>query len=325
MTPADDDLLTALRSARPDPEYRPSPRSPEAKAMLAGILGARREPARTRRVTRRRLVLAGLPALAVAAVATLVAVSVTPSGPAPGQPSATTVRTAILDALRQRSGDILYQNTTFQISTKQGADVRRGWTYPAFPAVGQRVRHRSFDYRDGKPHQDIESIYTENPAMEQPTLNTNQGPRSAKIIGVDYPSRTWARFTTTTVPVDLTASPALIRSEIASGRFTVDGTVTLNGREAVKLSWTVGPAPFMSYFTLWVDSRTYVLLRSVQADPLGTNSAPPSRSHPGPVSTVTTTYQMRPATAASLKLLTPVIPAGFTRAAKVPGFDRIGK
>ena len=84
--------------------------------MLAGILGARREPARTRRVTRRRLVLAGLPALAAAVVATVVAVSVTPSGSVPGQPSAVTVRTAILDALRQHSGDILYQNTTFQIS-----------------------------------------------------------------------------------------------------------------------------------------------------------------------------------------------------------------
>jgi hypothetical protein len=320
MTPADDELLTALRSARPAPGYRPSPRSPEATAMLAGILGARREPARTRRVTRRRIVLAGLPALAVAVVAAVVAVSVTSPGPAPGHLSATTVRTAILDALRLRSNDILYQVETLQLSSKTGVDVDHRWVYPAFPAVGQQVRYRDFAYHYGKPHQDVESIYTETADMEHLTLNTRGGPRSAKVVAVDYPSRTWARFTTTTVPIALNASPALIRSEIATGRFTVDGTVKLDGREAVKLSW----GPFTNHFTLWVDSRTYVLLRSVQTVPMGTPSAPPSRSRPGLVSTTTFTYQMRPATAASLKLLTPVIPAGFTRAAQEPPFDRIG-
>ena len=284
--------------------------------MLAGILGARREPERSRRVTRRRIVLAGLPALAAAVVAAVVAVSVTSSGPAPGHLSAATVRTAILDALRLRSGDILYQIQTLQLSSKTGADAGRSWVYPAFPAVGQQVRYRDLEYHFGKPYQDVESIYTQTVAMEHLTLNTRQGPRSAKIVAVDYPSRTWARFTTTTVPVALSASPALIRSEIAAGRFTVDGTVKLDGREAVKLSW----GPFTNHFTLWVDSRTYVLLRSVQTVPMGTSSAPPSRSRPGLVSTTTVTYQMRPATAASLKLLTPVIPAGFTHAAMIPRF-----
>ena len=316
MTPADDELLTALRSARPDPGYRPSPHSPEATAMLAGILGARRELEHSRRVTRRRIMLAGLPALAVAVAAAVVAVSVTSPGPAPGRLSATTVRTAILDALRLRSDDILYQTTTIQISKDSGSrplrgtDVHLGWVHPAFPAVGQQVRYREFAHHAGKPYQDVESIYTENAAMEHLTLKTTQGPRSAKIVAVDYPSRTWARFTTTSVPVDLTASPALIRAEVTSGRFTVDGTVKLNGRQAVKLSWVyrVGPAP--TYNTLWVDSRTYVLLRLVSTTQL----------EPGKVSTLTSTYQMRRATTARLKLLTPVIPAGFTRAAKVPGF-----
>ena len=321
MTPADDELLTALRSARPDPGYRPSPYSPEATAMLSGILGARRELEHSRRVTRRRIMLAGLPALAVAVVAAVVAVSVTSSGPAPGHLSATTVRTAILDALRLRSDDILYQTTTLQISKEigtrplRGVDVYLGWVHPAFPAVGQQVRYRHFAYHAGKPYQDVESIYTETAALKHLTIRTTQGPRSAKIVAVDYPSRTWARFTTDSMPVDLTASPALIRAEVASGRFTVDGTVKLNGREAVKLSWVsrLGPAP--THTTLWVDSRTYVLLRLVSATPWGR----------GKVSTLTSTYQMRPATAARLKLLTPVIPAGFTRAATVPGFFRIGK
>jgi hypothetical protein len=41
MTPLDDDLLTALRAARPDPGYQPSAASPEARAMLARIVQAR--------------------------------------------------------------------------------------------------------------------------------------------------------------------------------------------------------------------------------------------------------------------------------------------
>jgi hypothetical protein len=41
MTPLDDDLLTALREARPDPGYQPSATSPEASAMLARIVQAR--------------------------------------------------------------------------------------------------------------------------------------------------------------------------------------------------------------------------------------------------------------------------------------------
>jgi hypothetical protein len=183
MTPADDELLTALRSARPDPGYRPSPRSPEATAMLAGILGARRELEHPRRVTRRRIVLAGLPALAVAVVAAVVAVSVTSSGPAPGHLSATTVRTAILDALRLRSNDILYQVETLQLSSKRGVDVGRSWVYPAFPAVGQQVRYRDLEYHSGKPYRDVESIYTETADMEHLTLNTRQGPRSANPRG----------------------------------------------------------------------------------------------------------------------------------------------
>jgi len=314
MTPPDDDLLTALSSARPDPEYRPSPHSPEATAMLAGILDGRPEPAR-RRVTRRRLALAALPALAVGVAAALVAVFVTPSGSAPARLSAATVRTAILDALQQDSGDILYVNMSDPAPVGNGSVTRIGWVYPAFPAVGQQVRFREFQYNDGKPDQDVESSYTETADMEQPTLSTTGGPRSAKIFAVYYPSRIWSSFTTSTIPVALNDSPALIRSEIASGHFTIDGTVKLNGREAVKVSWADKYGPFTNHVTLWVDARTYVLLREASVEPM----------RPGqPVWTSTVTYQMRPATPASLKELTPVIPAGFTHATQIPGFDRIG-
>lgn len=322
MTPADEDLLTALRSARPDPGYRPSPHSPQATRMLAGILGTRREPPRPRRVTRRRLVLAGLPILAVAISAAVVTVSVAPAGSAPGRPAAARVRIAILDALRQRSGDILSIQTTDQLykhgrpqlHTYGGRAGLRGWLYPAFPAVGQQVRYRAIDSPKGQPDQDVESIYTQTAAMEHLTMRTTQGPRSAKIVGVDYPSRTWARFTTTTVPVTLNGSPALIRSGIASGHFTVGGTVKLHGRAALKVSWVSSVPGGTDRVTIWVDARTYVPLRMVWASWWG----------PGETLITTCTYQLRPATATSLNLLNPVIPPGFTQARQIPGFERAG-
>jgi hypothetical protein len=314
-----DDLLTALRSASPDPGYRPSPRSPEAAAMLSRILDGTREPNLVRRrVTRRRLVLAGLPSLAAAVAAVVIAVAVTQSGPAPGPLTPDTVRTAVLDALQQDSGDILQASVEYQdLGAADG--TRSTWVYPAFPAVGQQVRFREVDYREGKPSQDVESIYTEDEALEHTSMSTTQGPGSAKIVGVDYPSRTWATFTTRAPLVDLTVSPALIRSEIAAGNFTVDGTVKLNGRDAVKLGWThqVGPTKHspVAVTTLWVDATTYVPLRTVTIQTI-TLQATGTRT----LFSETVTYQMIPATTASLKALTPPIPAGFTRAKRLPGY-----
>ena len=308
MTPAHDDLLTRLRSARPDPGYRPSPHSPAAAAMLAGILGGHPEPARSRRMSRRRLVLAGIPAMA-AAVAAVGSVMVTgaPSGPARGQLSAASVGTAILDALHKDSGDILQVSTTSK-TTGEETETDRRWVYPAFPAAGQQVRYREFRSYAGRPDQDIESIYTETAGMDRAILSTNQGPHSAKVIGVIYHSRTWARFRTTVVPVETIGfSPALIRSEIASGDFHVDGTVKLNGRKAVKVSFVNKPTNW--HVTFWVDAHTYAPLRSVWIDPT-----------PGWRVTTTYAYQMRPATPARLKLLHPVIPRGFTKVARLSGF-----
>lgn len=308
MTSSYDDLLTVLRSARPDPEYRPSSRSPEATAMLAGILGDHPEPARDRRrVTRRRLALAGIPVMAAAVAAGgFLMVTGAPSGSARGQLSAAFVGTAILDAVQQESG-ILHVSTTSK-TAKLETETDRRWVYPAFPAVGQQVRYREFQSYNGRPYKDVESIYTETADMDRPILNTSQGPPSAKIIGVDYHSRTWARFMTTTAPLETTGfSPALIRSEIASGNFHVDGTVKLNGRESVKVSFMNKPANW--HVTFWVDAHTYVPLRSVWFDPT-----------PGMTTTTTYAYQVLPATPASLRLLHPVIPASFTKSSLIPGF-----
>jgi len=319
----DDDLLAALRLASPVPGYRPSPRSPEAAALLSRILGRTGEPGPVRRrVTRRRLVLAGLPSLAAAAAAVVIAVAVAQSGPAPGRLAPAAVRTAVLDALRQDSGDILQVRVEYQAFGGAVDGTRSTWVYPAFPAVGQQVRFREADYRDGKPSQDVESVYTEDEALEHTSMSTTQGPGSAKIVGVDYPSRTWASFTTSSPLVDLTVSPALIRSEIASGNFTVDGIVKLNGRDAVKLGWTrkVGPPRYgpTAVTTLWVDATTYVPLR------MTTRTVPTVLAPARTIDDTTLTYQLIPATTASLRALTPPIPAGFTRAGQIPGYSRAG-
>jgi hypothetical protein len=316
MTPTDDDLLTALHSARPAPGYRPSPNSPEAAAMLARILDGPREPASPRRlVTRRRLVRTGLPALAAAVTATIVAVTLTPSGPARSQLSAGMVRTAVLDALQQNSGDILQISSTDQANGTEGPSSSSAWIYPAFPVVGQQVRFRHLSYLDGKPYLDVESIYTEDARMEQLTSSGTQV-QPAEIVGVDYQNRTWAKYTSSAFPGNLAFSPSLIRSEIASGRFTVDGTVKLNGQDTVELSWTerIAPGPASSPVTLWVDAQTYVPLRETYVI-----------AEPGAVTVKTTvTYQMRAAATANLEVLTPVIPTGFTRAQQVPGLVPIG-
>src|SRR5579859_7654872 len=76
MTPLDDDLLAALRAARPDPGYQPSATSPEAAAMLSRIVRARHGVPEGNLPTRRRrrapiIILATATAALAAVVVTL--------------------------------------------------------------------------------------------------------------------------------------------------------------------------------------------------------------------------------------------------------------
>jgi hypothetical protein len=225
------------------------------------------------------------------------------------------VRAAVLDALQQDRADILRETVHYQGLGGLAGSTSTSWIYPAFPAVGQRVRYRQVDYSKGEPGQDVESIYTEDEALEHLSMSTTQGPRSAKIVGVDYQTRTWATFTTSTVLVSLTMSPALIHAQIASGNFTVDGTVKLDGHDAVKLHWTQNLGPAAAFrTTMWVDATTYVPLRLVNVRTVGPHIS----------FTTTIGFAMIPATGASMKALTPPVPAGFTRAAQIPGYSRIG-
>jgi len=309
MTPLDDDLLTALRAARPAPGYQPSPASPEATAMLASILQTRRDPAP--RLTRRRLLLTGLPAVAGAAAAAVLAAFVTSPGSGSTRPTVSSVRTAVLDAFERDSGDIV--NSTRTIQRPKGPVItQRAWTYPAFPAPGQQVRFRLFQLRDGVPTEDTESIYVADAASGQLTQSTTEGPRTAEIIDVEYATRTWSRQQSSSVLLAGNLSPTLIRDQIASGGFTVVGPVHEQDRQAVELTWSRSPGQMTVTTTLWVDAGTYRPLRSVTTIRAGL--------HDMLVETDTTEYQILPATQANLDLLTPPIPDGFSRTAKSPHF-----
>jgi hypothetical protein len=312
MAPLDDDLLTSLRRARPDPGYRPSAASPEATAMLARVLQTRREPAL--RVTRRRLLLAGLPALCAAATAAVLVVAGTSAGPGSTRPSVSAVRTAVLDAFQQASGDLVYSTRTIQLR-KGPVMTQQAWTYPAFPAVGQQVRFRLFIFRGGIPEEDTESIYVQTASAGQLSQSTTQCPCSSEYIDVEYATRTWSRGESSSVLLAGSLSPAVIRDQIVSGGFTVAGRVRLDGRQAIEVIWSTSLGRVTTLTTtLWVDAQTYLPLRSVTTDRAETGARDVL------LSTDTTDYQILSATPANLDLLSPPIPVGFTGTATSPHF-----
>src|SRR5262249_55513175 len=109
-----DDLLDALRAARPAPDYQPAAASPEATAMLARILAGnppRAGGAGAPRGVSRRLGRAGAPAVAGAAAAGAVVASAFVAA-GPSAPAAASVRADVLDALDRSGGDILLADTT---------------------------------------------------------------------------------------------------------------------------------------------------------------------------------------------------------------------
>jgi hypothetical protein len=293
-----DDLLAALRAARPEPDYQPSPASAEAVGLLARILAQRhaQEGTSPARPTR-RLILAGIPAVAAAAVAGGIAVAMrSPGGPAGAVPEAGALRTAILDALDQASGEILATARLIQVSNGPWF-TERTWTYPMFPQPGQQARSRVAESSgEGRPAMDEESVYLQpKPASTAPVTGT--------VLVVDYANRTWFQGTLARVITVGGPTPAQIRGDIANGTFRVIGAEQLDGRPAVKLTLTADDPTLTK--TLWVDTRTYVPLQVAFSVTNGTA-----------ITSNIVKYQVLPATSANLGLLVPPIPAGFTRTTK---------
>jgi hypothetical protein len=299
-----DELLTALRAARPDPGYQPSPASPEAVTLLSRITATPHDDERphSRRLPR-RLVLAGIPAIAGAAAAGAVVAAATrsagpvrPPSPAVGGalPGAASVRAAILDAFDQASGGILAGVATSVEPDGRTVFTERTWLYPMLPQRGQQVRMRVTASGNNGQYTDYESFTV--------------GAKAASLIAVDYPKRTWFRGQIGPMWVGGDGpSPKQVRADIDAGTFRVVGTGEVDGRKALKLSLDSGRADTTTFF--WVDARTYMFLRMVTTSTYGNGSKVGRNSFES---------RVLPATQANLALLTPVIPAGFTRVPKQP-------
>lgn len=337
--------LDELASLRAEVTGRRPNELVRARELLLSEIRQPSEPARARRsrpgvaarlrtVPRLRLALAGGVAVAVS-VAISVGLLAGLAGPAAlpqgsARPTVANVRTAVLDAFERHSGDIMYATrTTQQIDGPK--ESQQIWTYPAMPVPGQRIRVRLFDYQHGKPVWDAESIYVAGPQSDRLVRPTTGGPRVAEIIDVQYATRTWSRLRSPAPLVADNLSPGMIRQQIASGGFTVAGTVHLQGRPAVELTWSRRLGPRMVITTrLWVDARTYLPLRSVDTQWVGASGQHPIQMQVNgkrvaagrhlALFTDTTEYHMLPATPANLALLTPPIPAGFARTACSPQF-----
>lgn len=310
MTPLDDNLLDALRSARPVSADEPATSS-AAQTMLNKILEV---PAVRRHRSFRRVIAipAGIAAAAAVAAAVLVGVSGGASRPevsnGPAARAQPDLRTAILTAMDSTAAAIQYSHETFSMAGEPQI-VTDAWDYPALAKPGDQVKHRQFIKQNGAGDQDVEMIYTV-PASAKVTVS--KGIKSSaigRLIDVEYSNRTWSdqQHTPIVAMVD-DRGPAQIKQQIASGHFKVGGKVMLNGRPSIELSWVPAPGTLSQ---LWVDATSYQLLKTVFHDATGR----PGKMYYG---TYVTTYRTLPATTANVADLNPVIPHGFVRTATPP-------
>ena len=303
------------------------PRRSEAdlRAALASLeqLAPSRESAlppraRFRRRSARRPRVAVAAACLVAGAAAVV-VS-TQNAASPARPAASpSLRRAILTAFDSASGMVLESRAT--IVGRGGVMGRTvSWMGPTLPRPGTTARYRFLSMTpDGHPLSELAELYS----ARRPDLGglaggfVGSGGVTRRITTVDYAERSWiSRATHQDAVVSLADDPALLRHEVALGRWRVAGHVRIDGRPALKLVWKAIPASGVWAAgssgpsgelrrTLWVDMRSYLPIR--QRIQLGGGTA-------GTFYGITATYRLLPATQANLARLRPVVPKNFTRA-----------
>jgi len=274
----EDDLRAAFGSLAPEVLDEPAP--------LTGVVRASR-----RRTLRRRagclLAAAGLSAAAVVAVT---GVTNAPHG----QLTATVIRAKLVAAWLAVGDDILVMRIGSPGGGPQDATVD-GWLYPWAASPGQRVQARLLISYGGKNASDMSCSYLmpANPVQHF----------YAQGIDVEYGSWYWSktRFSGSCGPE---MNPSAIRSQIASGAWTVSGPAEFRGHQALKLTQIVTVRKDIARSTseLWVDASTYLPLYEYMTTS-GLGSGPP----------FTAAFELLPPTPANLALLKAVIPAGFTR------------
>jgi hypothetical protein len=233
-------------------------------------------------------------------------------GTSPSAATGTTVQAKLLAAFSAASGDIGYTRTT-ATNTSPGADNATGesWVYPWQPSTGQRVYDRQILVgSDGAPLFDTESIYDSPAPLTEASPNRALGAKGSQIT-VNYYAKTWSEEDVgVCIVCQLTSTyPANLTELIKASDFKEVGPATVDGHRAIEFRSTgVGSnsTAWLGYrSTLWVDAATYLPLRLTGSESL----------RHGYTDTVTTDYQILPATPANLAKLTPPIPAGFRKVA----------
>jgi hypothetical protein len=127
-----------------------------------------------------------------------------------------------------------------------------------------------------------------------------------RLIDVEFASRSWSDQSDTCIPVTQPADAEQIRSDIASGGWTVLGRDDIDGQPALELN-LAGSAKPASADLLWVNAQTFLPIQASASK----GGAPGADS-------LVTTYRFLSDTPDNQKNLTTPIPAGFTQTATPP-------
>ena len=304
----EDDLRTALTTLERH--------APAAARVLPGSSRRTRHGLRWPLLTRR---LAGITAAAtlagaVTALILLSGVSRTIQNGGVASPSATigtTAKAKLLAAFSAASGDIAHTHTTAVNTSPDALNISGdSWLSPWQPSVGQQVHSRQVRVgSDGTPVLGMELTY-DWPAPATPSAPRSLATKGSAII-VNYKAKTWSEENEAVCDLcQLTAVyPTSLTELINDNDFKEVGHATVNGHRAIEFH-TVELGDSATLWlridsTLWVDAATYLPLRLTSATLL---------PH-GHTDTMTTDYQLLPATPANLAKLTPPIPAGFRKVA----------
>jgi hypothetical protein len=327
---SDLDLLEPLGAVAPP---RPEVLNRVADNLHARYLQDATGSGRPATFTRRRTRLALPVAAAATAAAAVLAVGLAgathsvhrhgPAVPAAMSPTAASLRDAILTAFSNTASSISYTHSVWTTGG-QKARVVDVWTSPFEGPTGQSQTKREVVSVGGQTVQDVEMIYAlpaANAAVPANCHGQIDSPKpppvrgqsgniqvtDGRLIDVEYASRSWSDQPDTCLAVTQPTDAAQIRSDIASGDWTVVGHDNLDGQPAVELNLG-GPTQPASADLLWVNSQTYLPIQA---------SANKGGS-PGADDSLVTTYLFLSDTPDNQKNLTTPVPAGFTQTTTPP-------
>jgi hypothetical protein len=282
MTPSDDnDLIDRLQSGIAERQSGIS--APD------GIGEHARHAARQR--TARRAIGAGLPVLAAASLATVLAVS---SGPAPTAPTGTGAGGSSGSALSAPTGPVTVQDTAYIVKrvkarvadshngtvihsynyakgdvSSDGSLVNLGWKiddeYDYAAPAGTVYMSSALNNADGSPY------LTGSNVLVPDGHGDGKGVDTRILVNPATHTYSQAQFSGVSDPQAGLPTPNLystaseVQQALRSGQVTQKGTATVNGTQAIALSIRVPSVrgAVNQDLTLYVDAQTYQPLRTV--------------------------------------------------------------